>query len=187
MIVPGSVGYSCNKVAVAGTDVKYQFCLKGCDLILFSLNKLLPSRFKLTDPLLWQQLRDELQRTKQSKIKWNRQQSNPANWVSDVRRTDPWSACFMLMHPAADLDAFWKHVQKPGQVTTCISRLNFHFQREQKPHLPNKWTVAGAQCRRASLFIREHKCVSIWAPSILHCNKYARCSATLVSILFVAA
>ncbi len=37
MIVPGSVGYSCNKVAVAGTDFKYQFCLKGCDLILFNL------------------------------------------------------------------------------------------------------------------------------------------------------
>ncbi len=37
MIVPGSVGYSCNKVAVAGTDFKSQFCLKGCDLILFNL------------------------------------------------------------------------------------------------------------------------------------------------------
>ncbi len=37
MIVSGSVGYSCNKVAVAGTDFKYQFCLKGCDLILFNL------------------------------------------------------------------------------------------------------------------------------------------------------
>ncbi len=28
IIVPGSVGYSSNKVAVAGTDFKYQFCLK---------------------------------------------------------------------------------------------------------------------------------------------------------------
>ncbi len=74
---------------MAGTYFKYKFCLKRCDLILFTWNKLLPSRFKLTDLLLWQQLQDELRRTKQSKIKWNRQQSNPANWVSDVRRTDP--------------------------------------------------------------------------------------------------
>ncbi len=34
------------------------------------------------DLLLWQQLQDELRRTKWSKIKQNRQQSNP-NWVSD--------------------------------------------------------------------------------------------------------
>ncbi len=39
--------------------------------------------------VLWQQLQDELRRTKWSKIRWNHQQSNPANWVSDVRRTDP--------------------------------------------------------------------------------------------------
>ncbi len=71
------------------TDFKHQFCLKICDLILFTWNKLLPSRFKLTDLLLWQQVQDELQRTKWSKIKWNQQQSNPANGVSDVQRTGP--------------------------------------------------------------------------------------------------
>ncbi len=43
-IVPGSVGYSCNKVVVAGTDIKYQFCFKGCDLILFKWNKTAPSQ-----------------------------------------------------------------------------------------------------------------------------------------------
>ncbi len=88
MIVPGPAGYSYNKVAV--TDFKNKFCLKRCDLILFTWNKLLPSRFKLTDLLLWQQLQEEPRRTKWSKIKRNRQQSNPANWVSDVRRTGPW-------------------------------------------------------------------------------------------------
>ncbi len=84
IIVPGPAGYSYNKVAVAVTDFKYRFCLKRCDLILFTWSK-----FKLTDMLLWQQLQDELQRTKWSKIRWNRQQSNPAKWVSEVRRTDP--------------------------------------------------------------------------------------------------
>ncbi len=46
MIVPGPVVYSYNKVAVSGTDFKYSFCLKRCDLILHKL-----SRFKLTDLL----------------------------------------------------------------------------------------------------------------------------------------
>ncbi len=68
MIVPGPAGYSCNKVAVAVTDVKYQFCLKRCDLILFRWNKLLPNGFKFMDLLLWQQVQDELWRTKWSKI-----------------------------------------------------------------------------------------------------------------------
>ncbi len=54
MIVPGPAGYSYNKVAVAVTDFNYQFCLKRCDPILFTWNKLLPSRFNLTDLLLWQ-------------------------------------------------------------------------------------------------------------------------------------
>ncbi len=36
MIVPGPAGYSYNKVAVAVTDFKYQFCLKRCNLILFT-------------------------------------------------------------------------------------------------------------------------------------------------------
>ncbi len=44
MIVPGSVGYSCNKVAVTGIDFKYQFWLKGCNLILFTLNKPAPEQ-----------------------------------------------------------------------------------------------------------------------------------------------
>ncbi len=56
MIVPGPAGYSYNKVAVAVTDVKYQLWLKRCDLILFTWNKLLPSRFKFMDLLLWQQV-----------------------------------------------------------------------------------------------------------------------------------
>ncbi len=43
----------------------------------------LPSRFKLKDLLLWHQVQDW------SKIKWNRQQSIPANWVSDIWRTGP--------------------------------------------------------------------------------------------------
>ncbi len=28
IIFPGSVGYACNKVSVAGTHFKYKFCLK---------------------------------------------------------------------------------------------------------------------------------------------------------------
>ncbi len=38
MIVPGSAGYSCNKLAAAGTD----FHLKRFDLILFTQNKPAP-------------------------------------------------------------------------------------------------------------------------------------------------
>ncbi len=38
MVAPGSAGYSCNKVAVAGTD----FHFKRFDLILFTLNKPAP-------------------------------------------------------------------------------------------------------------------------------------------------
>ncbi len=37
---------------------------------------LFPSRFKLTDLLLWQQQQDELRKTKWSKIERNHQQSN---------------------------------------------------------------------------------------------------------------
>ncbi len=44
IIVPGSVGYTCNKVAVAGTYFKYQVCLKGCDLILLTWNKPAPEQ-----------------------------------------------------------------------------------------------------------------------------------------------
>ncbi len=44
IIVPGLVGYYCNKVAVAGADFNYQFCLKGCDLILFAWNKSAPEQ-----------------------------------------------------------------------------------------------------------------------------------------------
>ncbi len=33
VIVPGPAGYSYNKVAVAGTYFKYQFCLKRCDFL----------------------------------------------------------------------------------------------------------------------------------------------------------
>ncbi len=44
MIVPGPAGYSYNKVAVAVTDFKYQFCLKRCDLILFTWNKPAPEQ-----------------------------------------------------------------------------------------------------------------------------------------------
>ncbi len=44
MIVPGPVGYSYNKVAVAVTDIKYQFCLKRSNLILFTWNKPAPEQ-----------------------------------------------------------------------------------------------------------------------------------------------
>ncbi len=47
MIVPGPAGYSYNKVAVTVTDFNDQFCLKGCDLILYTWNKQLSSGFKL--------------------------------------------------------------------------------------------------------------------------------------------
>ncbi len=42
--------------------------------------------FKLTDMLLWQQLRDELWRTNQSKIKQISQQSNPAELATYEER-----------------------------------------------------------------------------------------------------
>ncbi len=45
--VPGTVGYSSNKVAVAGTDFKYQFHLKSnpvYNLILFTWNKPAPEQ-----------------------------------------------------------------------------------------------------------------------------------------------
>ena len=63
----------------------YKVAIKSC---LYKIS-LLPSRFKLKDLLLWQQVQNELRRTEQSKIMTNCQQSNPANWVSDVRRMGP--------------------------------------------------------------------------------------------------
>ncbi len=42
MIVPGPAGYSYNKVVFAGADIKYQFCLKRSNLILFAWNKPAP-------------------------------------------------------------------------------------------------------------------------------------------------
>ena len=69
------------------TYVLLYFCYKVAIKSCLHKISLLPSRFKLKDLLLWQQVQNELRRTKQSKIMTNRQQSNPANWVSDVRRT----------------------------------------------------------------------------------------------------
>ncbi len=51
MIVPGLVGYSCNKVVVAETYFKYQFCLKRCTLILFTLNKPAPEQVYISGPV----------------------------------------------------------------------------------------------------------------------------------------
>ncbi len=43
-IVPGPVVYTCNKVVVAGADIKYQFFLKRCNIILFKWNKTAPAQ-----------------------------------------------------------------------------------------------------------------------------------------------
>ncbi len=51
IIVPGSVGYSYNKVAVAVKYFKYQFCLIRCDLILFTLNKPAPEQVYVYGPV----------------------------------------------------------------------------------------------------------------------------------------
>ncbi len=130
MIVPGPAGYSCNKVAEAGADIKYQFCLKRCNLILLHEISLLPSRFKFTDLLLWQQVQDELRRTKWSKIMWNRQQSNPANWVSDVRRTDPWKTIqcvFAALSNVSNQRHICWFLQRNGQSET-LSFFRIHSQ-----------------------------------------------------------
>ncbi len=67
--------------AIQGFMVLWFYAIQG-SMVLWFYDSIL---FKV----LWQQLQDELRRTKWSKIRWNHQQSNPANWVSDVRRTDP--------------------------------------------------------------------------------------------------
>lgn len=91
------------------------------------------------------------------------------------------------MYPAADLDVYRKHAQKSGQVTTCICRLNFHSKGNKKHiFLTNgQWQKHNVEEPLCS-YENTNVCL-IWAPSILHCNKYARCSATPVRILYVAA
>ncbi len=93
---------------------------------------MLASRFK--DLLLWQQLQDQLRRTKWSEIRWNQ---HPGNWVSDVWRTDPcvnW--CFYQL-------SFWRH------PFTFITETHFSKPEEDTHSLTLDWPRS-EHCNRYS-------------------------------------
>lgn len=73
----------------------------------YTWNSLLPCRFKLTDWLLWQQLRNELRRIQAHITIMPWQESNPGKRVDDVCRTDP------------DLNIYYRHhfKMKPRKET----------------------------------------------------------------------
>ncbi len=97
---------------------------------------LFPSRFKLMDLLLWQ-LQDELRRTKWSKIKWNRQQSNPANWVNDVRWTDPWSV---------DETEYLLNICSNYTRSSCSEIITVAFFCSEHSNLCMSWSLAWNEC-----------------------------------------